>query len=442
MRFDNSLWIRRLAGAGFIFCITGLAFGPEQSNFIQIIGWYVPLFVLYTWILLSKETENALPFWLLIAALARISLFFAFPGLSDDVYRFLWDGYLWNAGENPFQMTPAAWLQVDNRPLGLDPELFRNLNSSNYFTIYPPVAQFSFWLGVALFPGNWYAATLVMKIPLIAAEMGTIWLLPVLLKRLQLPAGRALIYALNPLVILEVSGNLHHEGLMVFFLLLTVWLLIQKYWVSGAGSLALAVASKLLPLMLFPLLVRRLGWKRSAWFFPLVGLFLFLLFAPLYDPTFVSGFSSSLDLYFRKFEFNANLYYLFRWIGYQRVGYNQIAELGPRLAMLTVIGILAYAALERRPDWSTLFSAFLFAITLYLFNTTTIHPWYLALPLAFCGFTRFRFPVVWSALVVLTYINYSYPDYRENLWMVGLEYTVVWGWLIWELTVVSSEKTV
>jgi len=48
-------------------------------------------------------------------------------------------------------------------------------------------------------------------------------------------------------------------------------------------------------------------------------------------------------------------------------------------------------------------------------------------------FTRYRFPLVWTALLWLTYINYSYAEYHENLWVVGLEYVVMLGWMIWEL---------
>ncbi|MEK7255452.1 MAG: hypothetical protein AAB316_11950, partial [Bacteroidota bacterium] len=74
----------------------------------------------------------------------------------------------------------------------------------------------------------------------------------------------------------------------------------------------------------------------------------------------------------------------------------------------------------------------LFAFCIYLACTTTLHPWYLALPVLLCIFTRWRFPIVWSGMIFLTYVNYSYSPYRENLCVVALEYAVVAGWLIFE----------
>jgi hypothetical protein len=158
-----------------------------------------------------------------------------------------------------------------------------------------------------------------------------------------------------------------------------------------------------------------------------------LSFAPLLNSSFVNGFGESLDLYFRKFEFNASFYYLIRWIGYQWVGYNVIQTVGPKLGLLAVAAIGIGGLLDKKTDWPSLMQRCLWAIMAYLLLATTVHPWYAILPLALSVFTRYRFPLVWTALIWLTYINYSYPIYRENLWVVGLEYVVVVGWMGWEL---------
>ncbi len=83
-------------------------------------------------------------------------------------------------------------------------------------------------------------------------------------------------------------------------------------------------------------------------------------------------------------------------------------------------------------DFKTLPEEWLFAITLYLICTTTMHPWYTALPIVLCVFTKWRFPIMWSGLIFLTYVNYSYEPYRENLWVVALEYLAVAAWFAWE----------
>lgn len=420
-----------LLSVAFCVSLLWLGYGPQRSDFVALLLGYLPAFGIYLWVLRYDAQHWAFYWW--VSAVVRLMIFAAEPALSDDVYRFIWDGRLWAAGINPFSDIPASYAQRDFPVAGLGPALFEQLNSPEYFTIYPPVPQWTFWVAARIYPDSVYGATLVLRSFLVLAEWGTLWLLPRLLSLWQLPRNRSLIYALNPLMIIEITGNLHHEGLMIFFLAWALYGLRQNRWTTGAVAYALSVAAKLLPLMFLPLFWRRLGWRKGLRFYLLGGVVLSGLFLPLFSPGFVAGFGESLDLYFRRFEFNGSIYYLLRWIGYQEKGYNLIQMIGPWLARIVLVGILLLAALERRPSWNNLFPQLLLVISAYVFLSTTVHPWYLALPLFFCGFTRFRFPVLWSGLIFGTYINYSYSDYYEPLWMVSLEYILVYGWLFYEL---------
>jgi hypothetical protein len=49
-----------------------------------------------------------------------------------------------------------------------------------------------------------------------------------------------------------------------------------------------------------------------------------------------------------------------------------------------------------------------------------------------CCFTHWRFPLVWSFLIMLTYTNYLTEPYQENLWLVTVEYLAVAGFAFWE----------
>lgn len=421
-----------LFGLPLLLLVAGVAYGPGQGDFWWLLGLYAPAFLLYAAIC-HKATEAQLPSLLLLAALLRIAVWPAMPQLSDDVYRFIWDGRLLLNGINPFEQIPAYYAAQEQLPSGLSQALFEQLNSPEYFTVYPPVAQGVFAFACWLAPDSVYGSALIMKSFLLACELGSLWLLPKLLRELGLPQQRALWYLLNPLMVLEITGNLHFEGAMVFFLLLALWWAVRGQWVGSALAMALSVAAKLLPLLFLFFFIRRLGWKRSLAYFSIMGLALLLLFAPLLSGAFLQGFGSSLDLYFRQFEFNGSVYYLLRWLGYQWAGYNLIATLGPALALCTFTGISLAALLERGQSWRSLFPLMLFAICLYLAFTPTVHPWYVCLPLLLCCFTRYRFPVAWSALIVLTYINYSYADgYREVLWIVALEYLAVASMAVWE----------
>lgn len=429
------LWLAALI---MLLATLGLGYGVEQSSFARIAICYGLFFFVYIW-QVSKASATNLPFWLAVSILLRLVLIGAFPSLSDDIYRFVWDGRVWLAGQNPFDHLPTWYLEEGHQLPGLSKALFAELNSPEYYTIYPPVAQGLFAFACWLSPESVWGAAVVMQIFLLLTEVGTILLLLSLLKTWQLPAQRVLWYALNPLIIVEVVGNLHFEGAMIFFLLLGLWLLVRWQKAGGwsfAGSavaMALAVASKLLPLLFFPFLIRRLGWKRSISYFAILGIVLIATWLPLLSASFLGNFSSSVDLYFRQFEFNGSLYYLLRWVGYQFSGFNLIDFIGPGLALFVFLMIIGKALREQDDKIDvSLPTRWLFAISIYLLCATTIHPWYTALPLMLCIFTPYRWPVVWSGMILLTYINYSYAIFYENLWIVGLEYAVVLGYATWE----------
>jgi hypothetical protein len=350
--------------------------------------------------------------------------------LSDDIYRFIWDGSLWHAGENAYALLPQEAL---GKSQVLNQDLFNSLNSPEYYTIYPPFAQLIFWISSFQFWGSWTMMTIVMKLFMLAAEIGSIFLIINILKKLSLPKSSVLIYALNPLILIEIMGNLHFEGFMIFFILLFFHYVLKYNIRASAAAFSLSIGSKLLPLMFFPFFFRLLNQKMKTHFFFRSFIILFCLFIPIFlGFSQIANFGQSLDLYFRKFEFNGGLYYFLRYIGQLISGYNLIWYLGPGLALIALFLIfrLAKKIPEQRLDLFPKYA--LFAFTIYLLSATTVHPWYLCLPVAFCVFTRFRYPILWSGLIFLTYINYSYDPYWENLWVVGIEYAVLGCFMVWE----------
>lgn len=417
-----------LLGAGVLY----LGFGVDRMEFWSLFLAFIVAFGGYL-LLVYRPDLDKLRWWIGLGLLLRFLLIFAFPLLSDDVYRFIWDGQLIVSGHNPFAHLPAYYLEPGNFVPGLDRELFERLNSPEYYTIYPPVAQGVFTAAAWLSPHSWFGASVVMKLFLFGGEVGSLFVFWRLLPLLSLPRERLLLYWLNPLIIVEIMGNLHFEGAMVCALLMALLQLVKGNYVNAAGAMAVSVAAKLLPLMLLPHLIRRLWLRPFLLFSVAFGVATLLLFTPLLLSGFLEGFSSSLDLYFRKFEFNASLYYLLRAYGYYEVGWNQIARFGPLLARLAVGLILLFALLDRRTDWKSLAGAWLWVFTIYLLCATTVHPWYLSVPIVLCTLTRWRFPLVWSFLIMLTYTNYLTVPYQENLWLVAVEYLLVAGFVVWEV---------
>ena len=135
----------------------------------------------------------------------------------------------------------------------------------------------------------------------------------------------------------------------------------------------------------------------------------------------------------QKFEFNASFYYLFREIGYLFRGWNEIAIIGKITPILTLIFIGCLSFFRKNGTISQLITALLFGGFFYYMTTTTMHPWYLATLVILSVFTRYRFTIVWSFVIVLSYQVYANSPWEENLWFVGFEYFIVLCCLIFEL---------
>jgi hypothetical protein len=362
--------------------------------------------------------------WLIAAALlARLVLLFSMPTLSDDLYRFVWDGRLLAHGINPFQYLPyqALAMQVP----GIDLGLYSQLNSPHYYSIYPPVSQGMFVLAAGLQPQSLLGNVVLLRVFVLLFEAGSIYLLYRLSIQNNWPLKRVLLYALNPLVIVELTGNLHFEAGMIFFTLLAVWWWSNNRMIPAGLALAMAFGIKLLPVLFLPFLMKGKTYRQMAELALSFTLLAVGMFIPFWFDGFLTNFFASVDLYFRHFEFNASIYYLARYMGTAIMGYNPIAQIGPMLSVLsaTCMAIIFYR--YRPTKLENLFRAIGLLLAVYLFFATTVHPWYVVPVLGLALPGQWRFPLVWALLVPLTYIAYMHPVYHENLALVGVEYTLV-----------------
>lgn len=434
-KYAHSFW---LVGLLYGLGLTYIAYFLQRTDTLPLLLSFGGLFglCLYSY---RYAGQGSLSQWFLLALLLRLLLLPAVPALSDDFYRFLWDGRLLLAGEHPFSHIPSWYMQAEAPSVtGLTPELYSRLNSPEYYTIYPPLHQVTFYLAALVGRESLLLSLLSLRIPLILAEAGTLWLILKLLQQYKMPRKLFLLYALNPLVILECVGNLHFEAFMVFFLLLSVYLLngyqqqAKKRLLAGsAAAFAAAIASKLLPLMFLPFLLRKLGLRAFLLFFLFGFLLTLVLFLPLYSPELLAGFQGSLSLYYQKFEFNASLYYLLREVGYWFKGYNIIGTAGPFMALLATGCILLFS-FSRKAKSLPLPAGMLWVYTLFLVFSLTVHPWYIIPLLALSLFTRYRFPLLWSGLVFLTYAGYGEGGFAESKLVLAVEYGCAGLFLLWE----------
>ncbi len=453
-----ALPLRLSLSAIFLALSYFLGFVLERPQFAAFLLSYGLFFAVYLWIVFRGSTADR-HWWLATGIALRLLLLFSLPNLSDDFYRFLWDGRLLAHGLHPFAHPPRFFMENGIALRGIDADLFARLNSPDYHTVYPPVCQAVFWLSAKLFPEHITGGVFVLKAFLFCCELATLALLAAWERTTAEPRPlrkmpAAVWYALNPLVVLEICGNAHFEGALICFLLAGL-LALQRGQLSRAAFFwALATASKLLPLLFLPIVWVILGWRRGGCFALWFALFSACFFAPLLQPEIWTNMASSLNLYFRQFAFNASVYYVLKMAGkaVAAPGTEVGRMLGPILGLAVFAGVwvLALANLPGRsfkkktgevwrkalppPVFFLKFrlDRFLAAATLYLALATTVHPWYATVPFALSLSTPWRYPLVWTGVVALSYSHYQGGAYREQYGWIALEYVLLFGFAAWE----------
>jgi hypothetical protein len=321
--------------------------------------------------------------------------------------------------------------------------------SHNNYSTYPPIAQLFYSFSFSIAGSNLVLNTIIIRCLQILAEVGLVVFSLKILKKLNLPQKQILFFVMNPLVILESTFSLHFEVVMLLFLALSLFYAYAFKVYQSALGLALAGVSKLLPLMFIPLFFSYLNKKDKLFnrhqLLKFVGfcagilLCMVLAYSYFWTPELLQNNSSTLSLYITSFEFNASLYYVLRWIGYQISGYNMISLIGKLLAVLT-LGIIVFLSLKKKAiNFKTLVNYMLLGSTAYYLLSTTVHPWYIMLPLFLSLFTTYRFMLVWSWLIFLSYSAYLIDTVEEKLWLVAIEYLVVIGMIVYEL--LGNKKT-
>lgn len=429
------LYLLIVITAGFYYY---LCYETNRQDFVQVIVLYTTLFASY-YILLKSYSVSHFKQLLIVGIVFRILLLFSVPNLSDDVYRFIWDGRLLAEGINPFAHLPEEVIKMRQVP-GITNHLFQQLNSPAYYTIYPPVLQAIFWFNAKLFPTNVFQAIMCFKFIIVLAETGTILIIPLVLKRLQLPVQSVLLYTLNPLVIAELAGNVHFEAVMIFFVVLAFLALLQSKTYRSAAYLSLGISSKLIPVLFVPLIIKKLGLKQGVTYTVVSGLITIALFWFIIDKATISHFFKSVNLFLSQFEFNASLYYLVRWLGSLITGYNIIAYAGPLLSLTAAIIIFILSIQGGEVSERRFFLKALSILTIYYLLATTVHPWYISMPVALAVFTRYRYPIIWSFTATLSYAAYQTNPVQENLWLIAAGYVLMIAYGCWEYKIKKESR--
>lgn len=380
-----------------------LSFRATQSDFNSIVIPYSLCFVGYLLISLNCRYNNKI--LLTLGIVTRVIIMFSFPNLSNDLYRYWWDGMLSAHGINPFEFTPAEVLNSDIINDVATAQIYNQLNSPDYHTVYPAVCQGLFYLAYTISKENIYFFSLALKVLVFFIEILGCQLTFPWLSQIFGEKKWAFIYLFNPLILIETYVNLHFELLQSTFLIVSIYALFKNKSVFSGIMFGLSVLTKLTPLIFIPLFLLNKKFNLTKFFLAAALILSFQI------PLFLSKESSlnGYSLYFKQFEFNSSLFMIlskfliyFKWPDLWNY----------RGFILMMVFIIAYSILlikkrKSLEDPGQCLKLTFIIYGLFILVNSTVHPWYI---IPFFIFGLFGFPLTATLGSYLCIFSYAFYD--------------------------------
>ncbi|MBI2952097.1 DUF2029 domain-containing protein [bacterium] len=462
-----------LAGLLMEACFVGMvALGDLRRRVPGFLLLHLAAFLVYLAVALPlskgapRSGARGMAWIVAFGLLFRVTLWCSPAVLSDDLYRYLWDGRVQAHGVNPYRYPPGA-----PELTALRDDLHPRINHPEIPTIYPPLAQAVFLLIALISP-----TPLAVKVTFTLFDLGTAWLLYRLLVRRGGPPEALIVYLWSPLVVVEVAGSGHVDALAIFCLIAALLRAEEEKPVRASVALSLSILSKFFAAALIPAFctmkkftaenaenaerirmdetekrrneetkkrlfadtptprfpvssslrplrsLRYALWGRAVLLIPLILLAAYLPYAGAGANLFIG-----LRTYAEHWQFNDLLFrYIAAWAGPGRA----------RHGVLLLFGLTALVLAVRKVDLLT--SAYLL-VGAFLLLTPTLHPWYALWIVPFLTLRRSAAWLLLTGLVPLSYhvlIRYvSEGVWVEAEWVRWAEFgpfVAVWvGEYIW-----------
>lgn len=410
---------------------------------LALVPAYLGYFIFVYMSLKFKDTSSKNIYLIIIFGIIfRVVLMPSTPFLSDDIFRYLWDGKVFASGLNPFAYAPNAAALNHIK----DTSVFPFINFPEIPTVYPPVAQlffaFTYLVGYKV---------LAWKLILSIFEIILILFLLKLIKHFAMNKMRLAIYFLNPIVIIESYGSGHLDVIAVCFLIIGIYYFYKNKTFASIFAFILAILIKYKPIfMILPFLKRRFFLKLST-----VLMSIILVLIPFWSKDIIP--TAGIISYANRWEFNGFIYKIFVWIfdifgsdsqKWFSFAYNGRIEdfyissalwykLGAFIAILVII-IDQFKKLEMTENFkgANFLQASFFVCGAMLLLSPTLYPWYLIWLIPLLIFIPNWSWILFTALIQMSY--YVLQDYHiagqweESKIILLLQYLPFYGLLVFE----------
>jgi alpha-1,6-mannosyltransferase len=349
---------------------------------------------------------------LVLAAVWNIAFLRVPAGADDDIHRYVWDGRVQRLDYNPYIVVPS-----DPALSGLHTPETRTLNHPDLPSPYPAGAELFFRAITAI-----HESVFALKVAFVICELAIVFVVLDILRSSGQPAHWVLAYAWNPLLATEVAGSGHIDIVGVLLLLVSVAALERRWRAVAALAFGLAIAVKVLPIVLLPLYWKRVRIRDAALAAIVVG----LLYLPFLDHGRIP--IGSLGTYVQSFRFNGPVFAalarvappqllagLAVLVGLATATWLRIRDAGHELS--------AHASRQTTTTGNTGFhrgappvfplvnsvppvvqaSAFAWPMAASLLCAPVVYPWYLLWLLPFVGSASTVPIIIWTVSIIPTY---------------------------------------
>lgn len=363
----------------------------------------------------------------------RLIFLFSIPNLSQDFYRFIWDGQLIINGLNPYLFTPNELINTHHTLFTQMEPLYKGMGalSAQHFSNYPPIHQLPFVIAALISKNSILGSVIILRIIIILADIGILIYGKKLLELLKLPTQNIFYYFLNPLVVIELTGNLHFEALMLFFLVVSLYFLYKQKLIHSAIFMGFSILTKLLPVFFLPLLINRLKFKKTLLYSTLIIGCIIVLCLPFFEFQFLKNYGKTVGLWFTNFEFNSSFYSLGKSAMSKNFGI-QLIEHMPYVVPFLMAVFTLYFSLQKTTETKKIIQSFFWILTIYFLMSTTVHPWYITTLVFLSCFTNYKFVLAWSATIFFSYFAYRKSGVESNTLFELIEYVSVGIVLLFE----------
>ncbi len=394
------------------------------------IPYLISLFILKDKGMDAISVKKRLYLIIFFSILFRIILLPSPPSLSDDIYRYLWDGRVQSHGINPYKYPPNS-----DKLAFLKDEYADKVNEPTRPTIYPPLAQIVSLAGVNIS----YTVTF-MKLIYVIFDILLIFVIYKILLFRGDNILKVIIYAWNPVAVIEFASNGHNDSMAIFFLFLSFYLAMKDRPFLSVSSLSFSVLSKYTPMILLPFYYKKID-KRAILLFPLI---IIVLFWPYRNG--IEELLGGIKIYSHLQKFNDSIFYILHsiFLHYLKDYYNpwHLAMIDSKMVIVVIlISVFMYLFIKNKElEWSAYI-----IIGLFIILSFQVQPWYLMWILPFVCIYRGRAWIVLTSLIPLsyyTYVKFYSPEkiWHESLIIKSIEYFPFYFLLIYDYIKAKGKK--